>query len=228
MSNDKLIIALDYANGTEAIAMAKRLAPMGVRFKIGLELFCAEGPKIVDDVQKLAPVFLDLKLHDIPQTMTQSALQIAKLGVWMTTIHTAAGIDAMQMVSQAVAGKMLVMGVTLLTSLSNLKHVGSMLDAQDQVISLAQLAGQAGLSGVICSPLEVNLVKSKVPNLLAVTPGIRSGSDSHQDQKRTMSASQALAQGSDYLVVGRPVTQAANPEQALQDLLSSINVTSHS
>lgn len=227
---EKVIVALDYADSAQAIACAKNLSAFGVRFKVGMELFYAAGPSIVTEIKKQGEVFLDLKLHDIPKTMAKTASVLASYGVWMTTVHAAAGHEA---VSQAVmaaneaASKVglsapLIMAVTLLTSLPNLSHVGSSWSAPESVSNLAILARQAGCQGVVCSVHEAASLKASDPLCLTVTPGIRMLGDAAGDQIRTATPAAAMAAKSDYLVVGRPITAASDPAAALAQILADL------
>jgi len=226
----KVIVALDYADSARAIACAKSLSSFGVRFKVGMELFYSAGPGIVEEIKKQGEVFLDLKLHDIPQTMAKTVSVLANYGVWMTTVHAAAGSEALQQTVTAAneaADKVglnapLIMAVTLLTSLPNLSHVGSAWQAPEAVANLAILARRAGCQGVICSVLEAARVKAADPLCLTVTPGIRLPGHAAGDQVRTATPAAAIASGSDFLVVGRPITGAADPAAALTQILADL------
>jgi orotidine-5'-phosphate decarboxylase len=224
---DKIIVALDTPTAAQAVALAQVLQGTGARFKVGMELFYAAGPAIVTDIKKFGAVFLDLKLHDIPQTMANTMAVIAQLGVWMTTVHAAAGAEALKAViaaaAQAGAPEPLIVAVTVLTSLADLSHVGSSLSAQDNALALMKLARRQGLAGVVCSPREAAAIKAADANCLCVTPGIRRAEDPVGDQARSATPMQAIAGGSDYLVIGRPITQAPNPLSALQAIAASLS-----
>lgn len=230
IDKNQIILALDYDSTAEAVAAARPFGASGVRFKVGMELFNVTGPTVIEKIVKFGPVFLDLKLHDIPITMARTAAVLAKLGVWMFNVHASSGSEAMQRVREAVDEAQdksggeppLVVAVTLLTSLTDLKHLGSLLPAGDIVAGLARLAHTAGLDGVVCAPADVGRVKAYVPGFLCVTPGIRGPHDPPDDQKRTMTTAEAVSNGADYLVIGRPVMRAKDPIKAL-DILLNIN-----
>lgn len=223
----RVIIALDCKTLAEAQSFATRLAPFGVKFKIGMELFYAAGPDAVSKIARYGDVFLDLKLHDIPRTMARAAAVLADLGVWLFNVHASAGREALECVRDTLESRgkkrPLVIGVTVLTSLADLNHLGAPLAAKDAAVSLAKLSHDAGLDGVVCSPRDVTAIKNLGKNFLCVTPGIRGLTDESGDQKRTATAGEAIVLGSDYLVVGRPVIQAADPELALENLLSEVS-----
>lgn len=220
----KIILALDYSTPDQAIAMAKGFQNTQIKFKIGMELFYSAGHKIIEQVQKYGDVFLDLKLHDIPTTMAKTAKVLADLNVWMFNVHASAGQEALIQVKNAVeqsSSQTLVTAVTLLTSLKDFSHLGSKLDSQKSVLNLCSLVSQAGLNGVVCSSQEVKQIKQNFSDFICVTPGIRRESDTLNDQSRSMTPKQAIAEGSDYLVVGRPITQAKDPVKAFEEICSN-------
>jgi orotidine-5'-phosphate decarboxylase len=229
IAKNQIVLALDCETGREATTAAKSFAGSGVRFKVGMELFNAEGPAVVGKIAAYGPVFLDLKLHDIPITMARTATVLTKLGVWMFNVHASAGPEALRRVREATdqaAAKAgieapLVVGVTLLTSLTDLTHLGSTRLAQEIVLELARLTHAAGLDGVVCAAPDVRCVKTIEPGFLCVTPGIRGPQDPPDDQRRTLSAPEAVAQGSDYLVIGRPILRAPDPLKALEHICAS-------
>lgn len=229
----RIIIALDVENRDQALALVRTLPATRV-FKVGLELFTAEGPRLLQDVQALGKdVFLDLKLHDIPNTVAEAARIGVRLGARMMTIHASGGEEMMARAAE-VAGteaekrgvtKPLLLGVTILTSLKNeiLASIGMVADTGAQVLRLAALARKAGLDGVVCSAQEIEIVRRETgAGFLIVTPGIRPAWAAAQDQKRIMTPAEAIAKGADYLVVGRPVTQAASPREAFQKIVDEL------
>lgn len=232
MSNhsNKIILALDYANANNAIQMAQIFKDTQIKFKIGMELFYAEGPGIVEKIQKYGDVFLDLKLHDIPQTMAKTASVLTKIGVWMFNVHASAGKSALKKVSEEVqntsvntqGNKPLIIAVTVLTSLESLAHLGTTKTAKESAFDLAKLSYEQKLDGVVCSAQDVQQIKSISENFLCVTPGIRLESKSQDDQKRIMTPKQAIQNGSDYLVIGRPITQSKDPRKVLESIIDSI------
>lgn len=210
--------------------MAKKLSGTGVKFKVGMELFYAEGPAVLDKIREHGEIFLDLKLHDIPETMAKAALVLAGTGVWMMNVHASAGPAALKRVAETVASqaaksgvpKPLLIAVTVLTSLADLSHLGVTSDAAATALKLAKLSRDAGLDGVVCSPKEVSAIKTLGKNFLCVTPGIRSPQDAAGDQVRTATPKEALTSGSDYLVIGRPITKAADPKAALNEIVRTL------
>ena len=229
-----IIVALDVPTAEQAIALAQQVAPAVGAFKIGSELFTAAGPDIVRKIRATgAAVFLDLKFHDIPNTVAKSVASAVRLDVQMLTIHTGGGLAMMQAAeesaqktaAQAGLNAPLVLGVTVLTSMesSDLEGVGITAGVGHQVERLAQLAAQAGLRGLVCSPLEVAGLKQILPaHMQFVTPGIRTGGDASSDQKRTLSAKEAMAAGSTWLVIGRPIYAATDPRAAAEKILESL------
>jgi orotidine-5'-phosphate decarboxylase len=210
------------------------LAPVAGAFKIGSELFTSAGPDIVRRVRDTgACVFLDLKFHDIPNTVAKSVASATRLDVQMLTIHTGGGLEMMQAAEKSVqqtakeAGRSapLVLGVTVLTSMDgkNLTEVGVQSDVAAQVERLARLATRAGLRGLVCSPLEITTLRRILPaEVQLVTPGIRTGAEKADDQKRTLTPKEALAAGANWLVIGRPIYAAENPRAAAEAILKSL------
>ncbi|MCX6561863.1 MAG: orotidine-5'-phosphate decarboxylase [Candidatus Aminicenantes bacterium] len=230
----RIITALDVESKAQALALVRDLDE-AVLFKVGLELFTAEGPALLREIKALGKgVFLDLKLHDIPNTVGEAARIGVRLGAKMMTIHTSGGSEMMTRAT-ATAGeeaaklgtdKPILLGVTILTSLKNddLAAIGMTPDTSGQVLRLAALAKASGMTGVVCSAQEIEIVRKEVgPDFLIVTPGIRPAGSTAQDQKRIMTPALAVSKGSDYLVVGRPITQAASPREAFAKIVAELN-----
>ncbi|WP_348550166.1 orotidine-5'-phosphate decarboxylase [Acidithiobacillus sp.] len=224
-----LIVALDFPRAELAFAMAARLDPQQCRLKVGKELFTSAGPALVEALQKRGfQVFLDLKFHDIPATVAGACRAAASLGVWMLNVHASGGRAMLEAaraaVDQSPGPKPLLIAVTVLTSLASqdLREIGCNADPAAQVMRLASLAAEAGLDGVVCSAQEAGALRQKWPDLLRITPGIRPAGASLDDQRRVLTPTAALAEGADYLVVGRPVTAAPDPATALAGLIAEI------
>jgi orotidine-5'-phosphate decarboxylase len=218
-----LIVALDYASATPALDLAHRLSPSLCRLKVGNELFTRSGPALIERLHLLGfEVFLDLKFHDIPNTVAGGIRAAADLGVWMVNVHASGGRRMMAAAAESIAGRAqrpLLIGVTILTSLTeqDLLEVGCGESPEQQAVRLAVLAADSGLDGVVCSALEVNALRRACGDKFClVTPGIRLEHDDSGDQRRIMTPAAALAAGSDYLVVGRSITCADDPLAALQ------------
>ena len=229
---DQLVVALDVDTATEARAMADRLRGAVGAFKIGSRLFTSAGPSIVEELAGRGDrVFLDLKFHDIPNTVAGAVTAATRLGVWMLNVHAAGG-GAMMRAARAAADEAaarasrpapLVIAVTMLTSLNEtvLDEIGVTGPLTAQVGRLARLADASGLDGVVASAHEIAIVRRAVGHPFAiVTPGIRGASDAHGDQQRTMTAADALGAGASYLVVGRPIIGAADPRAAAERIAS--------
>lgn len=229
MTESKVIVALDYNDENKALEFVDKVSADLCRLKVGNELFTTAGPKFVAKlVDKGFKVFLDLKYHDIPNTVSRACEAAADLGVWLVDIHTSGGPVMMSAAAEALSKyreRPYLIGVTVLTSMDSaqLSSIGVAAEPKDQVIRLAKLAKESGLDGVVSSAQEVTLIKSNVPApFICVTPGIRPAGSSVGDQKRIMTPAQAVAAGSDYLVIGRPITQAEDPIKALIDINASI------
>ena len=229
MDNKPVIVAIDVADAAAALALAARLDPKLCRVKVGKELFVAAGPAVVLALQERGfEVFLDLKFHDIPNTVAGACRSAARLGVWMLNIHASGGEAMMRAAREAVAGVQrppLLIGVTILTSLgdADLAKVGFQGSAEENVTRLARLARARGLDGVVCSAREAPaLRKATGADFTLVTPGVRLPGAGADDQSRTVSPAEAVRLGSDYLVVGRPITQSADPAAALESIRSSL------
>ena len=227
---NKIIVALDFDSSSRALNFVDNLDPKLCRLKIGKELFTAAGPHLVEAmIEKEFDVFLDLKFHDIPNTVASAVQVAADLGVWMLNVHISGGSTMMQSAKDAILShrdrKPILIGVTVLTSISSteLLEIGIDNNLKDHVVKLAKLAYQSGLDGVVCSAEEAKLLRNSMPaDFILVTPGIRREQDAAGDQKRVITPSQAIRNGSDYLVVGRPITQAASPSAALAAFNSEI------
>lgn len=223
-----IIVALDYATGADALAVAGSLRGSGCAVKVGKELFTAEGPSIVARLNELGlPVFLDLKFHDIPNTVAGACRAAAALGAWMINVHASGGRDMLVAARDAVAtapARPLLIAVTVLTSLDRprLAEVGLDLEPAEQVARLANLAHECGLDGVVCSPQEIGVVKRAGAGFLAVTPGVRPAGSAQDDQQRVATPAAAIAAGADYLVIGRPITRAASPANAVAEIAASL------
>jgi orotidine-5'-phosphate decarboxylase len=232
---DKLLVALDVENGKAALALADALRGSVGGFKIGSRLFTAEGPPVVRALTERGDrVFLDLKFHDIPNTVATAVAAATELGVWMVNVHAGGGTTMMRAAREAAhetaakrhAPVPLVIAVTVLTSmdLATLRDVGVVIDLRDQVMRLAELTKEAGLDGVVASPQETRDIRRRCgKEFTIVTPGIRGGSaaDAKNDQERTMSPEEAIAAGASYLVVGRPIIAAADPVGAARAIASA-------
>ena len=224
-----IIVALDFPNADAALALAAQLDPAQCRVKVGKELFTRCGPSIVEALQaKGFDVFLDLKFHDIPNTTAMAVKAAAEMGVWMVNVHCSGGLRMMAAcrneLDKLSGAKPLLIGVTVLTSMEreDLSGIGLDVEPQTQVLRLARLAQQAGMDGLVCSAQEASVLKVAHPQLQLVTPGIRPAGSAEDDQRRILTPSQALQAGSDYLVIGRPISQAANPQQALAAVLAEL------
>ncbi|STX51359.1 orotidine-5'-phosphate decarboxylase [Legionella busanensis] len=228
--NPRIIVALDFSNQNDALSLINELNPKECALKIGSEMFTLFGPDFVRTlVNKNYNVFLDLKFHDIPNTVAHACKAAAELGVWMINVHTSGGLKMMQAAREALTNfgphKPLLIGVTVLTSMASqeLLTIGVNSSLEEQISLQTKLAEQAGLDGVVCSAHEVQLVKSLCgQSFLTITPGIRLLTDNSNDQVRIMSPKEALDLGSDYLVIGRPITQAKNPQAVVNSIISTI------
>lgn len=219
----QIIVALDYPSAAPALELAQRLSPSLCRMKVGKELFTSSGPALVDALHRMGfEVFLDLKFHDIPNTVAGAIRAAADLGVWMVNVHASGGRRMMTAAAEAIAGrtqKPLLIAVTVLTSMTDqdLLELGYVETAQDRVLRLAALAANCALDGVVCSAQEAKVLRqAHGRDFRLVTPGIRLAGDDGADQRRVVTPSDAQAAGSDYLVIGRSITAAADPLAALQ------------
>ena len=218
-----VIVALDYSTAAEALALARQLSPSLCRLKVGKELFTHCGPALVEDLQGVGfEVFLDLKFHDIPNTVAGAVRAAAELGVWMVNVHASGGRRMMEAAAEALQGfssRPQLIAVTVLTSLSDddLRELGYRESSGERVLALARLAAGSGLDGVVCSAMEApDLRRERGQNFSLVTPGIRLAGDNPGDQRRVVTPADAISLGSDYLVIGRSITGAREPLEALK------------
>ncbi|ETN92907.1 Orotidine 5'-phosphate decarboxylase [Gammaproteobacteria bacterium MOLA455] len=228
-SSAPVIVALDFDNQHAALSLAEQLDPTQCRLKVGKELFTAAGPTLVKAlVERDFDVFLDLKFHDIPNTAAKAVSAAADLGVWMTNVHASGGSRMMSAAREALeqqGSPMLLIGVTVLTSMdqSDLLEIGIQRSPSEQVLHLAQLTKSCGLHGVVCSAQEASVLKSELgTEFKLITPGIRLADSAADDQRRIVTPRRAMQLGADYLVIGRPITQSANPLQALVEINSAL------
>jgi orotidine-5'-phosphate decarboxylase len=228
VSDPKIIVALDFADADSALAMARRLSPQLCRLKVGKELFTSAGPALLEQVHRLGfEVFLDLKFHDIPNTVAQACKSAAALGVWMLNVHALGGRAMMTAAQQALAGmpqRPRLIAVTVLTSMtqSDLFDVGIAASPSEAALRLTRLTVQCALDGVVCSAQEASVLRRECgAQFLLVTPGIRFEDSAADDQKRIATPAFALANGASYLVVGRPITRAADPLVALRAMAAA-------
>jgi len=230
VNDPQIIVALDYDNQQDVINLVEQLDSSLCRLKIGKELFTACGPDIVKRVQDLGfDVFLDLKFHDIPATVAKACATAANLGVWMLNVHAMGGSDMLKAARVAIDesnNTPLLVAVTILTSFDQrqLNEIGLNRELDKQVLRLAELTNSSGLDGVVCSAREAQFIRSQLnSDFLLVTPGIRPSGSQQNDQKRVMTPKMALERGVNYLVIGRPITQAERPLNMLNDILVQIN-----
>ena len=228
MNKFPFIIALDFSSHTEALALVEQLKQTGCGFKIGKELFTSAGPDFVRQlVEQGLDIFLDLKFHDIPNTVARACQAAANLGVWMLTVHASGGREMLLAARNALKSydnPPLLIAVTILTSLKeeDLHTVGLHGSVEENVLNLARLAKACDIDGIVCSPQEIDLIRKNIDfPFQLVTPGIRPIHYMSDDQKRVMTPAEALQRGANYLVIGRPVTAAPNPLHAFLDIHSS-------
>ena len=229
--SSRVIVALDYADAKSALTLVDRLEPSACKFKVGKELFTAAGPAFVATVaQRGFDIFLDLKFHDIPNTVAQACKAAARLGVWMINVHALGSRAMMNAAREAIESaprKPKLIAVTVLTSMAerDLREVGIDASLPDEVMRLAMLAGDCGLDGVVCSAHEAAAIRDRLgSDFLRVTPGIRLPEDSAGDQKRVMTPQVAIQSGASYVVIGRSVTHAADPLAVLARINHEIAV----
>lgn len=231
MTDSKIVVALDYADAKSAIALVDRLDPSLCKLKVGKELFTAAGPQLVEQlVARQYDVFLDLKFHDIPNTVAKACQAAANLGVWMVNVHASGGQPMMQAAREGLDKAFgdqapLLIAVTVLTSMDTptLHSLGIQRTLPEQVLALATLTQQSGLDGVVCSAQEASMLRKELgPDFCLVTPGIRPKDSAKDDQTRIVTPADAIALGASYLVIGRPITQADDPIVALNTIIKNI------
>ena len=229
MSDPVIIVALDFPDAKPALDLAARLNPVLCRLKVGKELFTAAGPQLIEQLmQRGYQIFLDLKFHDIPNTTAQACKAAAALGVWMVNVHALGGRKMMDAAHDAIAHQAQppkLVAVTVLTSMTqpDLSELGFISTPAEMVLRLAMLARASGLDGVVCSAQEAAMLRQHAgKEFCLVTPGIRPADAQAHDQSRIMTPRAALDMGSNYLVIGRPITQAADPLLALQNIVKEI------
>ncbi|KPZ70693.1 Orotidine 5'-phosphate decarboxylase [Shewanella sp. P1-14-1] len=230
MTDKPIVVALDYDNKNEALSLIDKLDPTMCRLKVGKEMFTLFGPQLVKDIHdRDFDLFLDLKFHDIPNTVAKAVSAAADLGVWMTNVHASGGLAMMEAAKRALVNygndAPLLIAVTVLTSMSDedLALLGINVPAQEHVKRLAALTHRAGLDGVVCSAQEATMLKSSFgQSFNLVTPGIRPVGSDVGDQHRVMTPPKAIAAGSDFLVIGRPITKAADPLASLHQIVDSL------
>lgn len=226
-----VVVALDFEQQNQALNLVSQLDPALCRLKVGKEMFTHFGPQFVQQLQQRNfDVFLDLKFHDIPNTVAKAVKAAADLGVWMVNVHASGGSKMMSAARESLvsygADKPHLIAVTVLTSMeqADLTELGITLTPAQQVMKLAALTQQAGLDGVVCSAQEATLLKQQCgKDFMLVTPGIRPASSSQDDQKRVMTPAEAVIAGVDYMVIGRPITKAAQPLDALHAIVREIS-----
>ena len=231
MSSSPIIVALDFPGEAEALAFVAQLEPARCRLKVGKELFTRSGPDLVKKlVKQNFDVFLDLKFHDIPNTVARACQAGADLGVWMINVHAMGGRKMLEAAREALPvndSNPKLIAVTVLTSMGadDLKEIGLNHSPAEQVKQLASLTSDCGLDGVVCSPQEISLLRESLdPDFELITPGIRPEWSVTGDQKRIMTPAEAMQAGSNYLVIGRPITQAAQPMQALEKIEKELDL----
>ena len=223
-----IIVALDMES-ERALELAKKLNPQECKLKVGSQLFTANGPIIIEKLNELGfDIFLDLKFHDIPNTVKKAVEAVIKMGVWMLNVHSLGGKEMLRAAYEVVEKasiKPLLVGVTVLTSLNDkaLKEVGLGLNAEDQVLLLAELCQAEGLNGVVCSANELSILRKYLDkDFLLVTPGIRSRELEKDDQKRISTASEAISNGADYIVIGREISNEIDPSKKIRQILETV------
>ncbi|AYN95101.1 MULTISPECIES: orotidine-5'-phosphate decarboxylase [Pseudomonas] len=224
-----IIVALDFPTAEGALALADQLDPAQCRVKVGKELFTSHGRPVIEALHaKGFEVFLDLKFHDIPNTTAMAVKAAAEQGVWMVNVHCSGGLRMMTACRETLdtlsGPKPLLIGVTVLTSMEreDLAGIGLDIDPKEQVLRLAGLAERAGMDGLVCSAQEASSLKAAHPSLQLVTPGIRPAGSALDDQRRILTPREALDAGSDYLVIGRPISRASEPAAALTAILADL------
>lgn len=234
-TKERIIVALDVPASDDALSIVDELKHEVGAFKVGLQLFTVAGPEFVRKlVDTGARVFLDLKFHDIPNTVAKASVEAARLGVWMFNVHASGGVEMMRQASHEVSEacekegleRPLIVAVTVLTSSNNdtLNEIGIEHETQTQVLKLAELTAKCGLDGVVASPFEIEPIRARIASeeFVIVTPGIRPSSATQDDQKRVMTPGEAVSVGADHLVIGRPITAAADRVNAVERIISEM------
>lgn len=235
-STKRVIVALDVETANEARRTVGELKDHAAAFKIGLQLFTAAGPELVREISAENRVFLDLKFHDIPNTVAKAGVEAARLGVWMFNVHASGGSEMIQRTVEEVGvacdrerlERPLIIGVTVLTSsgANTLLEIGIEREADEQVLRLARLSAESGLDGVVASPLETAAIKTiNGTGFLVVAPGIRAESGTNDDQKRVSTPRNAVSNGADYLVIGRPILASEDRLAKLREINNEISAT---
>jgi orotidine-5'-phosphate decarboxylase len=226
---ERLVVALDRSGRDEILSLADSLRGTGAMLKIGLQAFVSNGPSIVRELAgRGEKIFLDLKFHDIPNTASHAVAEALELGAAIVNVHASGGRAMLQACAEKVktgGSKSILLGVTVLTSLaqSDLSEIGVETAAEGQVVRLALLCRETGVDGVVASPQEITAIREACgEKFVILTPGIRAASDARGDQKRTLTASQAIARGADLIVVGRPITEASSPREAALRIIEEI------
>ena len=225
---ERVIVALDVPDLAGLTKLLDRLGGRPAFYKVGLELFVGEGERAIEAVRSRGGrVFLDLKLHDIPETVARAVHSAARVEAELLTVHTSGGFEMLSRAAEAAAGKVKILGVTVLTSLveDDLRAEGIEQTIPEMVKARARIAARAGIAGLVCSPLEIEAARAAAPGLLIVVPGIRPAAGAGAakgDQKRVATAGQAIAAGADYLVVGRPIRDAADPAAAFDEVVREV------
>lgn len=235
MNNSRIIVSLDFPEPSAAIRLTSQLDPERCRLKVGKELFTRAGPALIEQfVRDGYDIFLDLKYHDIPNTVASACVAAADMGVWMLNVHAAGGRAMLCAAREAIERQSqspLLIAVTVLTSMSqtDLDDIGINRTINEQVLSLAEMARDAQLDGIVCSAREVSQLRDEFGNgFCLVTPGIRPAGASQDDQKRIMTPAEAVRAGSDYLVIGRPITRAEDPLASLMAIEEEIDSVTYS
>lgn len=228
--NSPIVVAMDFHDSASCLQLASQLNPQHCRLKIGKELFTAVGPQLLEQLMsKGFDVFLDLKYHDIPNTVAKAVKAAADLGVWMVNVHASGGRRMLEAAREAIdssSHQPLLIAVTVLTSMTkeDLLSIGMVVEPEEQVMRLAALTQSAGLDGVVCSAQEAKKLKAALgQKFCLVTPGIRPAGSSADDQRRIVTPQEAMANGSDYLVIGRPITQSENPALMCETIYQSLH-----
>lgn len=234
-AKDRIIVALDLPTAADALSIVNELKDSVGAFKVGLQLFTTAGPDLVRRlVATGSKIFLDLKFHDIPNTVAKASVEAARLGVWMFNVHASGGSEMLKQASHEVGeacerealDRPLMIAVTVLTSSNNdtLNEIGVVNETRDQVLNLAEITAKCGLDGVVASPHEIEPIRARIASkeFVIVTPGIRPASATKDDQKRVMTPAEAVFAGADHLVIGRPITSAADRLKAVEDIISDM------